>query len=279
MRVRRVKPLARFPHGPGHFTQGLLAHEGLVLESTGGYGSSSLVYRNASDMGELARYRLRDSFFAEDLCPADPDGIIVLGWREGLALRWDVDAARVRREIGYDRQGWGIVRVDDHYVTSDGSSTLTRRRLDDLAPVDTVEVYLAGEPLAGLNAMAWSSRDTIWANIYGRDWLAEIDPDTGQVGTLVDATVLRSAEPPTEQADPSLPQNVLNGVCQYTTDTLLLTGKHWTWMHQVALEPTSPDPAALEALLLEMPRAYFPDRRWLMTRRTYHAQPAADPGG
>lgn len=265
MEIQRARPVARYLHGTEHFTEGLLPWGGLVLETTGNYEQSRIIYRARPYMAEIARHRFDDDFFAECLCPG-PDGrVIILGYREHQALLWNVQEARVEGTLAYDRaEGWGICTIDGHHYTTDGSSTLVRRR-QDLGPDGSVEVVAGGEPLAGLNALT-AFRGHVLACVYGRDLLAEIDPATGVVLTLVDATELRQWEHDGAQ--------VLNGVCPYGAG-LLVTGKYWTWIHEIALEPTTWDDSRLGEVLAGLPRLYLPAEKRLLTRATYARERAA----
>src|SRR5687768_13298206 len=56
-----------FPHDPAAFTQGLVFHEGTLLESTGQYGSSSLRAVELQTGKVLKRVDLPEQFFAEGM--------------------------------------------------------------------------------------------------------------------------------------------------------------------------------------------------------------------
>lgn len=130
MRIQSVRPVARYAHGEEHFTEGLLVHGGLVLESIGNCRHLRMIYRVPPYLVEVARYEFSGEFFAECLCPA-PDGwVLVLGFRENQAVLWNVEAGRAEGTLAYDREGWGICALGDDYYTTDGSSTLVRRRHD-----------------------------------------------------------------------------------------------------------------------------------------------------
>ena len=93
--------------------------------------------------------------------------------------------------------------------------------------------------MPGLNDLAWSG-GRIWANVLGRDCLAGIDPDSGEVTDIVDARAAREQH----WGDP---QAVMNGIAALPPGgEFLLTGKHWRYLRHVRLAPgRHRDPARL----------------------------------
>ena len=81
----RVRVVAKYPHAPDAFTQGLLWHDGAMYESTGRYGSSSLRRVRLEDGEVLLETSLDPSFFAEGLALVE-DRLIQLTWRSGIAV-------------------------------------------------------------------------------------------------------------------------------------------------------------------------------------------------
>lgn len=114
-----------------------------------------MIYRSTADLSEVAVHSFPRDFFAEG--SRAPAGLIVLSWRESVALQWDVESARIVGTFDYDRDGWGICFDGAHYITSDGSNCLTFRALGDMSPIKELPIRLPGRPLAGLNDLHWSS--------------------------------------------------------------------------------------------------------------------------
>ena len=89
---------------------------------------------------------------------------------------------------------------------------------------------LAGEPLAELNELECVD-DTVWANVWKQDLIVGIDPATGAVHSVVDASALR-------EAGGIEPGDVLNGIAHDPhRDTFWLTGKNWPTLFEVRLIP------------------------------------------
>ncbi|MDH3707647.1 MAG: glutaminyl-peptide cyclotransferase, partial [Acidimicrobiia bacterium] len=118
----------------------------------------------------------------------------------------------------------------DELIMSDGTASLTRRDPDTFAPVDTIEVTLDDEPITQLNELECVD-DTVWANVWRQDVVVGIDPDTGAVHSVVDASTLLDPSARTNEA-------VLNGIAHdEEADTFWLTGKYWPTLFEVRFVP------------------------------------------
>ena len=88
----------------------------------------------------------------------------------------------------------------------------------------------------------------IWANVWGTPCVARIDPTTGGVvGWIVaDGLVSRAAAAAAAANDGGRhPIDVLNGVAVDSSNgRLLMTGKHWPLLFDVALSDAGGDAAA-----------------------------------
>ena len=232
MRTWRAEVLARYPHPGRGFTQGLLAGTGsaretAIWESTGQYGDSALIRYRLGQFQPQRRAALGPALFGEGI--GRVGGYIwQLTWQERVALRWDARTLAPLGQVPYDRAGWGICAALGYVVTSDGSSELVRRDPGTLDPFDVLTVRCDGAPVPGLNDLAWSG-GRIWANVFGTDRLAGIDPDTGDVGDLVDARAAWERH----RGDPDA---VLNGVAALpAAGEFLLTGKTYRYIRHVRL--------------------------------------------
>lgn len=232
-RFHRVKVLRRLPHPERGFTQGLIAENGTVWESTGHYGQSAIRRYQLGEERVAAAAALPCEMFGEGICRVG-EQLWQLTWRERVALRWDWRSLALLETVSYNREGWGICSAGSFVFTSDGSSELVRRDPKTLAPVGLVMVRCGGQRVGGLNDLAWGG-GLIWANVAPRPYLAGIDPDSGEVADIADA---RPAMEP-QRGDP---QKILNGItaCPEAGE-FLLTGKYWRFIYHVQLtEARSP---------------------------------------
>ncbi len=229
-----IKVLAVYPHDPGAFTQGLVWDGGVLYESTGLYGKSSL--RRVEPMsGEvLERSAVDPNLFGEGLALVG-DRLLQLTWKAGIALVYDLASLQPIDEYGFNGQGWGLAYDGRRLVMSDGTNRLTFRDLDDFRWLSTLEVTLAGRPVNQLNELEFASGD-LYANVWGEERIVRIDPDSGEVEAVIDASSLLS---PDEKSR----VDVLNGIAyDPVSRTFWLTGKFWNKMFQVVFESASADP-------------------------------------
>ena len=114
---------------------------------------------------------------------------------------------------------------------SDGSATLSLRDPDDFHRVGRVEVALAGEPVDRLNELECVD-GTVWANVWQTDRIVAIDPATGSVTAVVDASGMVADRSGFGDDD------VLNGIAHDPdSGRFLLTGKRWPVLYEVFFEP------------------------------------------
>jgi glutamine cyclotransferase len=199
-----------------------------VCESTGGYGVSALSRYPLGARQAEQRAEVPAEFFAEGICRVG-DVIWQLTWQERVALKWDVATLELIEQVPYNREGWGLCAADGYVVTSDGSSELVRRDPQTLQPQTVIHVRSAGARVQGLNDLAWSAR-TIWANVAGTDYLAGVDPDSGEVTDIVNARRARERH----LGDP---QAIMNGIAALPAEgEFLLTGKGWRSIRHVRLK-------------------------------------------
>jgi glutamine cyclotransferase len=224
--------VARHPHDPAAFTQGLLWHDGKLYESTGLYGASSLRRVDlASGRVEVTR-PLPGRLFGEGLARVG-DRLVQLTWREEVALLWDVHDLEARGERPYRGEGWGLTFDGTSLVQSDGTARLTFRDPNTLAPRGVVTVTDRGAPLALLNELEWVD-GALWANLWQSDELVRVDPASGRVVARLDLAALRLEA----AAQASAPIDVLNGIAwRPERATLLVTGKLWPVLFELALSP------------------------------------------
>ncbi len=220
-----VEILDTMPHDEEAYTQGLLWHDGFLYESTGQYGQSTLRRVDLATGAVLSSRALPPELFGEGLARVE-DRLIQLTWRAGTALLWDRERLTELDRLSYEGQGWGLCFDGLHLVMSDGSSVLTFRNPETFEVVREVEVLLRDGAVGRLNELE-CVQDSIYANVYTTDWIVRIDPETGRVQSLIDASGLLTPQE-TRGAD------VLNGIA-YDEDRQIfyLTGKLWPKLYAV----------------------------------------------
>ena len=220
-----VEVVAEHPHDRGAFTQGLLWADGHLWESTGEYGRSSLREVDPETGTVLRQVDVEPALFGEGLALVG-DRLIQLTWRSGLALVYDRSTLGSVGEFIYPGEGWGLAWDGKRLVMSDGSSRLTFRDAKTFEEIGTLRVTLDGDPLGSLNELE-AVDGWIYANLWHDDRIVRIDPETGKVRAVIDASGLLS---PMER----MGTDVLNGIAyDPRSKTFWITGKLWPSMFQV----------------------------------------------
>ena len=94
-----------------------------------------------------------------------------------------------------------------------------------------LSVTLDGKPLWNLNELEYI-RGEIWANVYQREHIVRIDPETGKVNSVIDLRGLQAKQRVPDQA-----QDVLNGIAyDAQADKIYITGKHWPNLYEIRVD-------------------------------------------
>lgn len=229
----RYEIVATHPHDVASFTQGLLWHEGRLLESTGGYGRSEVALRDIATGASQRRRALPASQFGEGLA-SDGKRVVQLTWQSGVALIYDF-ALNPLGQFAYAGEGWGLAWDGARWLTSDGSSRIVSRAGDSFAPVGSIEVRDRGRPVHQLNELEFA-RGRLYANIWHSDRVAVIDPASGAVQAWLDLSTLRQGFPKPAGWRPS--EHVLNGIAfEPKSGHFFVTGKCWPVLYELRLLP------------------------------------------
>jgi glutaminyl-peptide cyclotransferase len=240
-----------YPHDPKAYTQGLIYVDGFLYESTGITGKSSL-RKVRLETGEVIQQRaVNPRDFGEGLTEWRGSLIQLTPRRRGSAPIWHVRKffEDVRRHFGdnvgvtydiasleprssfmYPGDGWGLTRDDHRLIMSDGSSKLRFLDPETSAELSRLEVLDGDKPLEFLNELEFVN-GKIYANVWGKDRIAIIQPVSGQVTGWIDLVDLKSRMPPlpTEPLQP-----VMNGIAYDPVGRrLFVTGKLWPKVFEI----------------------------------------------
>ena len=170
------------PHDPQAFTQGLLYHNGLLYESTGLYGQSSLRRIDPANGAVLKNVPVAD-VFAEGLALVG-DTLIQLTWKEKAALEYSLSDFKMTGAYSYEGEGWGLTFDGRSLIMSNGSDTLFVRS-KSFALQKKIPVTVNGRPLKNLNELEYAG-GRIYANVWYDNSIVEIMPLTGKVVKIID---------------------------------------------------------------------------------------------
>jgi len=226
-------------------------HDGSLYESTGLYGHSSLREVDPTTGEVVRQVDLDESLFAEGITVVG-ETIVMLTWKEGLALVFDIESLSVVANHTYAGEGWGLCYDGTHLVMSNGTSELAFRDPDDFSLVSTLQVVDQVGKVSLLNELECVG-DRVYANVWGSDSIIAIDKATGEVSQTIDASILAENESDGYN-------DVMNGIAYVPEqDAFLVTGKNWTSMHLVSFESVqAPEQEASESIPLSILKSIWP---------------------
>lgn len=226
----RIDVLAVHPHDHEAYTQGLVWYRGELYESDGLYGRSSLRRVDPASGTVRQKIAIEPRIFAEGLALVG-ERLIQLTWKEGIAPVYDRASFRHLSDFHYEGEGWGLSYDGKRLVMSDGSDRLFFRDPQTFALLGSVAVTRDGVPVTELNELECVGGE-VWANVWQTDDILRIDPKSGRVTGVAEATGLLAAE------DRAAGAEVLNGIAyDPATRRFWITGKLWPKMFEVRFVP------------------------------------------
>lgn len=220
------------PHDPTAFTEGLIYEDGLLYESTGRYGQSTLRQVDPATGQVKQQVALPAEVFGEGLA-AVGDQLIQLTWQEDTSYRYDLQTLALLSTSPYPDEGWGMCSDGTYLYTSDGSPFITVRTADSLAAIRQIRVTLNSVLVSQINELECVG-PSIYANVWHTDSIMRIDKATGRISAVIDASGLITPE----QRASLTAEAVLNGIAyDPDSDTFLVTGKLWPWLFEVRFVP------------------------------------------
>ena len=217
-----------FPHDPEAFTQGLIFHDGALVESTGLERHSTLRRVELQTGKVLQRVDVPRDFFAEGMTLFNGK-IYQLTWKGEKGFVYDPRTFEKTGEFTYSGQGWGLTHDADSLILSDGTP-----RIRFIDPADNrvrraINVTDGGRAVSQLNELEYVKGE-IFANVWHQNRVARIDPQTGRVTGWIDLSGLL------KPGDVSDEEAVLNGIAyDESGDRLFVTGKLWPKLFEVRL--------------------------------------------
>lgn len=167
------------------------------------------------------------------------EGITIFGnrlfqltWKSKLGFVYDKDSFELQQMFTYPTEGWGLTHDGQHLIQSDGTANLYFLDPDTLQEIDRIEVYDYNGPVRLLNELEYIQGE-IYANVWFTDYIARIDPQSGEVIGWIDLAGLLGPE------DYDQPVNFLNGIAyDAENERLFVTGKLWPKLFEIELVPT-----------------------------------------
>lgn len=219
-----------WPHDKQAYTQGLLVAGGRLLESTGIVGKSDVREVDLTTGKVRLAHKLPLQHFGEGIALVG-DRLYQVTWRAGQGYVYDAKTLAAVDSFDYQGEGWGLASDGQKLYLSDGTSYIKVLDPATMRVERTIAVTEAGNRVHALNELEWIDGE-LWANVYQTDWVARIDPATGDVTRWVWLGRLLTTA---EKQDVASRGGVANGIAwDAARHRVLLTGKFWPRIFAVA---------------------------------------------
>ncbi|MDQ1610137.1 MAG: glutaminyl-peptide cyclotransferase [Pyrinomonadaceae bacterium] len=217
-----------WPHDTRAYTQGLIFHDGILWESTGQYGASSLRKVELKTGKVIKQISVPRTYFAEGMTVFH-NKVFQLTWQEHKGFIYDPATFQKQGEFDYTGEGWGLTHDGASLIMSDGTDQIRFLDPATLKTTRTINVKDRGEPIDQLNELEYIDGE-IYANIYQTDRIARIEPKTGRIIGWIDLTGLLALKDRTGGED------VLNGIAyDEAGKRLFVTGKMWPKLFEIEI--------------------------------------------
>jgi glutamine cyclotransferase len=228
------------PHDHNCFTQGLVFKDNILYETCGLYGKSSLRKVDMKTGKVLQSKHINKDIFAEGLTAAN-DTLYMLTWKNKRIYMYDrntLELIATRTIQTHNGEGWGLTTDGKQLIVSDGSDRLlfyafpdlsTGTEKDSLAKIREVRVFdpVNGRHINQVNELEFVN-GFVFANLWYRDIIIQIDPATGHIIERYDMSSLYPQNSRAPGAD------CLNGIAYHAGEKyFLLTGKNWPKYYQL----------------------------------------------
>jgi glutaminyl-peptide cyclotransferase len=227
-KIYKFEVINAYPHDIEAYTQGLEFYKDSLYESIGQYGESALRKVELETGKVLREHKMKQHYFGEGITIIE-DKIYQLTWREGEGLVYDVNTFEVLDKFRYDKseEGWGLCHDSNYMYKSDGTDKIWRLDKQTLKELDYIQATTHQSVSEKLNELEYVE-GKIYANTYGKDGVAVINPENGAIEAVIDFRKLKLQVKQHPELD------VLNGIAYHPeTKKLYVTGKNWNKLFEV----------------------------------------------
>ena len=246
----KYQVLGQYSRKSTHYTQGLYLGDGVMVESGGLYGQSTLQFLEVDEQGKFInvakQVNVPSNYFAEGCDVITVDNvkyIYQLTWKENKIFKYDMNLKLIKE---FDKpiqlkEGWGITHNPSNQcslIISDSSSTLHKVNCLSMEVTESIPVTKNNNPLYSMNELEFAE-DYLLANVYLSKDVYIIDLKTGKVVRTLDLSALlqRANEERTKRGLYSLGYDeCLNGIAyDWQNKHLWITGKNWPLFFKIKL--------------------------------------------
>lgn len=228
--------VAEYPHDTGAYTQGLLWHNGQLVEGTGQLEESNVRKVDLKSGKVLAEVKNAPNVFGEGVTILNGK-LYQITWQNRVGYVYDAATLKKEKEFSLPTaEGWGLTHNGAELIMSDGSSNLYFLNPETLREQRRLGVYDHLGPKGNLNELEYA-QGYIYANQYLTDYILKIDPESGRVVARANLADLRSKAGIAPMGQQPGGPDVLNGIAyDSATQRFFITGKYWPKLFEVKFQ-------------------------------------------
>ena len=218
-----------YPHDIKAYTQGLIFADGYLYEGTGQYNESSLRKVEIKTGEPIRLTMLAGEIFGEGITIFN-ERIFQLTYKSQVGFVYDKESFKRIQKVYYqNKEGWGLTHDGTHLIMSDGSNRIYYMDPEFFTEIRQLEVFDNKGPVTRLNELEYIE-GKIFANIYGKEEIVIIDPESGKVTGKLNMNGLLDA------ADRHSRIDVFNGIAWDADQRVLyVTGKYWPSLFEISI--------------------------------------------
>lgn len=216
-----------YDHDVDAFTEGLEFFRDTLVESTGQNGKSYFAKIDYKTGKAYKKVAIDQQYFGEGITVLN-NKIYQLTWQSATGFIYDANTLKKLKTFPFDKkiEGWGMTNDGKNIYQSDGTEKIWTMDPETQKLTDFINVYTNDSKIKSVNELEWVN-GKIYGNIWQKDAIAVINPQTGAVEAVMDLTALK-AKITNKEAD------VLNGIAyNKKTNTLFVTGKNWNKIFEI----------------------------------------------
>lgn len=221
-----------YPHDTSSYTEGLEYLDGIMYESTGEAGHSTIRKNNLETGKAIQLTKLGDQYFGEGLSVVG-NKVIQLTYREKVGFVYDKSSLKLLNTFpnNVGAEGWGMCFDGKKLYMDDSTNKIWFLNKDTYQEMGSINVCDDKKQIDSVNELEYID-GKLYANVYQTDDILVINPKTGAVEQKID---MKNLYPESERpAGRDWGNNVLNGIAyDAVTKRVFVTGKKWPKMYQV----------------------------------------------
>ena len=227
-KLLKYKIVNTYPHDIASFTEGFEFYKDTLYESTGsgtsGSGNKCTSYLRKYDYKTSKVFKQIDmdtAYFGEGITFINGK-LFQLTWQDKKGFIYNANTLKMEKTFTFTKEieGWGMTNDGKYIYQSDGTEKIWKMDPATQKMIDHINVYAGSSKIKSVNELELIN-GKFYANIWQKDAIAVVNPNTGAVEGILDLSGLRKLIKVT-------PEDVLNGIAYNpNTKTIFVTGKNW----------------------------------------------------